>query len=222
MAQIAIGRLQRVVHRAATKREQSGVLITAIISWLIETTPRDNASGKADLSPSIYQPQSLFTRYLLRKTGGVFPPERKRYVATKRVIFPSLRREHGQSKGGNRYFPIRDPPGDCILRHPLPPDFFCNGKSRIKTRAELEEIGKVSRGFSTVLRLRIHLYEMFCPKYRINGGLFLRSIIFTSARKLRLFASKRRTRKTKVLFTMIWNVLILVHVYFSIIMKYIP
>lgn len=172
MAQIAIGRLQRVVHRAATKREQSGVLITAIISWLIETTPRDNASGKADLSPSIYQPQSLFTRYLLRKTGGVFPPERKRYVATKRVIFPSLRREHGQSKGGNRYFPIRDPPGDCILRHPLPPDFFCNGKSRIKTRAELEEIGKVSRGFSRVLRLRIHLYEMFCPKYRINGDFF--------------------------------------------------
>lgn len=165
-------------------------------------------------------PVSLFTRYLLRKTGGVFPPERKRYVATKRVIFPSLRREHGQSKGGNRYFPIRDPPGDCILRHPLPPDFFCNGKSRIKTRAELEEIGKVSRGFSTVLRLRIHLYEMFCPKYRINGGLFLRSIIFTSARKLRLFASKRRTRKTKVLFTLIRNALILV--YFSIIMKYIP
>lgn len=222
MAQIAIGRLQRVVHRAATKREQSGVLITAIISWLIETTPRDNASGKADLSPSIYQP-SLSSPYLSSsKNGRSFPPRKETLRGHETCNLPIVTSRTRPLQGGNRYFLIRGPPGDCILRHPLPPDFFCNGKSRIKTRAELEEIGKVSRGFSTVLRLRIHLYEMFCPKYRINGGLFLRSIIFTSARKLRLFASKRRTRKTKVLFTMIWNVLILVHVYFSIIMKYIP
>lgn len=154
------------------------------------------------------------------KNGRSFPPRKETLRGHETCNLPIVTSRTRPLQGGNRYFPIRGPPGDCILRHPLPPDFFCNGKSRIKTRAELEEIGKVSRGFSRVLRLRIHLYEMFCPKYRINGGLFLRSIIFTSARKLRLFASKRRTRKTKVLFTLIRNALILV--YFSIIMKYIP
>lgn len=155
------------------------------------------------------------------KNGRSFPPRKETLRGHETCNLPIVTSRTRPLQGGNRYFPIRGPPGDCILRHPLPPDFFCNGKSRIKTRAELEgrnrkSIARILQSFTiTNPSLRDVLSEISNKR-----GLFLRWIILTNARKLRLFASKRRTRKTKVLFTLIRNALIFV--YFSIIMKYIP
>lgn len=139
-------------------------------------------------------------------------------MATKRVIFPSLRREQGRYKE-KRYFPIRGPPGDCILRHPLPTDFFLSatGKQwrRIENKNVLNflrrgKIGKVSRGFSRAMaRLRItnrFLRDVF-SKISKDKRRFItlrknnsskRSKLSRDTRQLRLSTSKRRTRKTKI------------------------
>ena len=84
------------------------------------------------------------------KNGRSFPPRKETLRGHETCNLPIVTSRTRPLQGGNRYFLIRGPPGDCILRHPLPPDFFCNGKSRIKTRAELE--GRNRKSIARILQ----------------------------------------------------------------------
>ena len=127
------------------------------------------------MSPSIYQP-SLSSPYLSSsKNGRSFPPRKETLRGHETCNLPIVTSRTRPLQGGNRYFLIRGPPGDCILRHPLPPDFFCNGKSRIKTRAELE-----GRNRKSIARI-LHSFTITNPS--------LRDVLSEISNKRRTFSS---------------------------------